>query len=335
MSNFRLLTLLCLTMLLTLSASSFFACAGPATDYKPSGVASLIAFTTDRDQLPHIYTINPDGTDLRSISSENQTSDALPGWSPDGSRMAFSSSRSGDYEIWVMNADGSDRKKLTNRKSWDGLPRWSPDGKRIVFTGEIRDENSLPNFEIFSINSDGSDLRQLTDTMSLPKHEESASEEAGHSHHHNTAWNSVPTWSPDGSLILFSSNRDGEGVSPILYTMNPDGSNQKKFGLLIDADGSDPDWSPVTNKIVWTRGTAAKGDIWVMDASSPFPMLTARKITDNIDDNRHPVWSPDGTQIAFVSDTNGNIDIYVMNADGSNIRRLTYGTSNNVNPSWR
>ncbi|MDD5648083.1 MAG: DPP IV N-terminal domain-containing protein, partial [Dehalococcoidia bacterium] len=154
-------------------------------------------------------------------------------------------------------------------------------------------------------------------------------------HSHRAGWNSAPAWSPDGSKILFASNRDESSINPIIYIMNSDGSDQKKFGLIVDVDGSEPDWSPITNKIVWVRGTAAKGDIWVMDASSPFPLVTAKKLTDNINDNRSPVWSPDGTQIVFVSDANGNKDLFIMNADGSNIRRLTYGKSNNVNPTWR
>jgi len=335
MSDFKLYKLFCLIGLFGLSFSSLFACAAPATVYKPSGLPGLIAFTTDRDQILHIYTINPDGMDIRPTSTENQTLDAMPSWSPDGSKIVFTSGRSGDYEIWSMNADGSERRKLTDRRGWDGLPRWAPDGAKIAFAGQVRSPAGETSFEIFSINSDGSDLRQLTDSSTWKNHEESASEEGGHSHDEPVAWNSVPTWSPDGSLILFASNREGDGVTPLLYTMKPDGSDQKKFGLFMDADGADPDWSPVTNKIVWTRGTAAKGDIWVMDASSPFPMLTAKKIAETIDDHRNPVWSPDGTQIAFTSDTNGNTDIYIMNADGSNMRRLTYGTSNNVNPAWR
>jgi len=335
MFNFKLFKLLCLTGLLALAVSSLFACTGPAASYKPSGLPGLIAFTSDRDQFPHIYTISPDGTDIRATSSENQTSDGLPAWSPDGSRMTFTSNRSGNYEIWSMNADGSDRRKLTSRPGWDGLPRWSPDGMKIVFAGEVRDKEAHLSLEIFIVNADGSDLHQLTDSSTWETHEEPAPAGEGHSHQHKVAWNSVPTWSPDGSKILFSSNRDGDGLTPTLYTMNPDGSDQKKFGLLVDADGSDPDWSPVTNKIVWVRGTAAKGDIWVMDASSPFPMLTAKKITQTIDDTRGPVWSPDGTQIVFVSDANGKKDIYIMNADGADISRLTYGESNNISPAWR
>jgi TolB protein len=117
--------------------------------------------------------------------------------------------------------------------------------------------------------------------------------------------------------------------------MNTDGSGQGKFGLFTAVDGSQPDWSWVNNKIVFVRGSAAKADIWVMDANSPFPLLTAKKLTDNIDNNSGPVWSPDGKQIAFNSDTNSNRDIYIMNADGSNSRRLTYDKANDGDPTWR
>ena len=134
----------------------------------------------------------------------------------------------------------------------------------------------------------------------------------------------MPAWSPDGSKILFVSNRDGDGSKVVFYLMNADGSGQGKFGLFFDVEGIQPDWSPVTGKIVFTGGTAAKVDIWVMDGSSPFPGLTARQVTADIDNNRDPVWSPDGQQIAFTSDKHGNNDIIIMNADGTKPRRVTY-----------
>jgi Tol biopolymer transport system component len=329
MSNLKLFNLLCLNGLLALTISSLVACTGPATGYKPSGLPGLVAFASDRDKNIHIYTINPDGTDVRPTSGDNRTIDGLPRWSPDGSKIAFSSNQSGNYQIWTMNADGSDRKRLSDLKGRSALPRWSPDGSKIVFTSEVLDAEGSTSLEIFVMNSDGGGVRQLTSPA------QAAVGGAGHSENERMAWNSVPTWSPDGSRILFASNRDGDGVTPILYSVNPDGSDQKKFGLIVAVDGSEPDWSPVNNKIVCVRGTAAKGDIWVMDASSPLPVLTASKITENMDDNRGPVWSPDGKQVAFVSDANGNKDIFIMNADGSGIRRLTYGKANNVNPAWR
>jgi len=292
----------------------------------PSTQSGLITFSSDRDQTVHVYTIKPDSTDNRTTSSDPQTLDGLPTWSPDGTKIAFTSNQSNDFEVWTMNEDGSNRIKLTAMTGWDGLPRWSPDGSKITFAGERHDAGGFTSYEIFIMNSDGSDVKQLTDSEQWGPHMDEDEP---------IRWNSCPTFSPDGTKILFASNRGGDFVRPILYTMNLDGSDQKKFGLFVDVDGTDPDWSPVTNKIVFCRGTAAKAEIWVMDGNSPFPLLTARKISDNIDNNSNPVWSPDGKQIAFVSDTYSNDDIFIMDADGTNIRRVTYDKANDRHPSWR
>ncbi|MDD5311949.1 MAG: hypothetical protein PHO26_02800 [Dehalococcoidia bacterium] len=324
-------------LLISVTALSLVSCSQNAVSYQPSGLPGLIAFSSDRDNTLHIYTVKPDSTGLKSTSTDNQTFDGLPMWSPDGARIAFATSGSGDYEICTMKEDGSDRKQITSRQGWDGSPRWSPDGSKIVFVGQIKDEAGDPSYEIFMVNTDRSNLTQLTRGQEKEAPVEAAEESSqGHSHGGGIViWNSVPTWSPDGSKILFASNRDGNGTVPVLYIMNPDGSDQKKLGFPSEIDGTEPDWSPATNKIVFVRGTAAKGDIWVMDAGSPFPNLTAKKITDNKDNNRSPVWSPDGKQIAFVADTYGDDDIFIMNADGSNIRRVTYDKSNERHPTWR
>jgi TolB protein len=295
-------------------------------NYKPSTLPSRITFSSDRDKTVHVYTIKPDGTENKTTANDPQTLDGLPTWSPDGTKIAFTSNQSDDYEIWTMNEDGSGRTKLTSMQGWDGLPRWSPDGSKITFAGERHDAGGFTSYEVFIMNADGSDVKKLTDSEAWGQHT---------SEDEPVRWNSCPTFSPDGTKILFGSNRGGDYATPILYTMNADGNDQKKFGLLADVDGTDPDWSPVTNKIVFCRGTPAKGDIWVTDGSSPFPLLTARKITDNIDNNRNPMWSPDGKQIAFVSDTYGNDDIFIMNADGTGVRRVTYEKSNDRHPSWR
>jgi TolB protein len=331
MSNLKLFIFACLAGILATGGLLSLSCSGP-TAYKPSGLPELIAFTSNRDKLGHIYTVKPDGTALKATSTDNRTTDGLPAWSPDGSKIAFSSNQSDNYEIWTMNADGSGRTKLTTRQSRNFLPRWSPDGSKIVFTGEVFNEEGVANTEIFVVNSDGSGLAQITDKA---QEVEGTGATAGGGHSDKAGWNSVPAWSPDSSKILFSSARDGNPVTPILYTMNPDGSGQQKFGLFFEVDGSEPDWSPANNKITFVRGTAAKRDIWVTDGGSPFPLLGAKKLTDNIDNNYHPVWSPDGKQIAFVSDAGNNEDIFIMNADGSNLRRLTTEKSIDNYPAWR
>lgn len=333
MSNSKLYFAVTLAAILGISALAATSCTGTPSAYKPSVLPGLIAFSSDRNNIVHIYTVKPDSTDLKTTSSDNNTLDGLPSWTPDGKRMLFTSNQSDDNEIWSMNEDGSDRKRLTSIKGWNGLARMSPDGSKIVFAGELRAEEGISQFHIYIMNADGSNPLQLT--MDEESHSDEESESGEHTHSHRKIWNSAPTWSPDSSKILFSTNRETVDVSPVLYTMNTDGSAQQRFGFIFPIDGTTPDWSPVTNKIVFVRGSAAKGDIWVMDAGSPFPGWTAKKITDNIDNNHSPVWSPDGTQIAFVSDTYGSDDIFVMNADGSNVRRVSYDASADRQPTWR
>ncbi|MGD0355364.1 MAG: hypothetical protein ABSB31_07985 [Dehalococcoidia bacterium] len=329
MSNSKPVIIACLISLVILSSLFLVSCFKPAASYKPSQLPSLIAFASDRDKTPHIFTIKPDGTDTRATSDDNSTTDGLPTWSPDGKKIAFASDQSDDYEIWTMNEDGSGRQKVSNRVGWDGLPRWSPDGSKIAFVSEVY-KGSGPSYEISVINADGSGMKQLTDSSTWNTGSNASGE------NERLGWNSVPTWSPDSSKILFASNRNSSSISPILYTMNADGTDQKKFGLLFDVDGTGANWSPVTNQIVFVRGSAAKGDIWVMDGGSPFPLLTAKKLTSNLDNNDTPVWSPDGKQIAYVSDTYGKDNIFIMNADGTGMHRLTYSQSNNDrNPAWR
>jgi len=326
MSNLKPFIFACLSGLLIISGLLSASCSG-ATAYKPSGLPERIAYASDSDKSVHIYTIKSDGTDIQATSSDNHTNDGMPAWSPDGTKIAFISNQSDKYEVWTMNSDGSGRKRLTGLKFLSSLPRWSPDGSKVVFSSQVTAADGNRSVEIFVMNSDGSGLQQITDSSALAA-------QAGQPAAKNY-WNSVPAWSPDGSKILFGSNREGDGVTPVLYTMNIDGSGQRKFGLFADVDGTQPDWSWATNEIVFVRGSAAKADIWVMDGGSPFPLLTAKKLTDNIDDNTGPVWSPDGKQIAFNSDTNSNKDIYIMNADGSNVRRLTSDRANDGFPSWR
>jgi VCBS repeat-containing protein len=142
------------------------------------GTNDQIAFTggldSDDPDNPEvdleIYTMMPDGTDIKQLTSKNDTEDLAAKWSPDGQQIAFSSSREGSnsYDIYVMNANGSNQTSLTNAPSLDIDPAWSPDGQQIMFVsaGQIGESN-VPNGELYVMNADGSNQTRITNTFRL------------------------------------------------------------------------------------------------------------------------------------------------------------------------
>ena len=133
---------------------------------------------------------------------------------PAGNRIAFVSDRDGNFEIYMMNADGSNQTRLTNNPAEDGMPAWSPDGSCLAFNSD-RDGN----FEIYVMDADGSNQTRLTN---------------------DPGWDTMPAWSPDGSCLAFNSDRDGKSE---IYVMDADGSNQRNLTNNPAWDG-DPAWSP-------------------------------------------------------------------------------------------
>ncbi|HET6975752.1 MAG TPA: Calx-beta domain-containing protein [Pyrinomonadaceae bacterium] len=152
-----------------------------------------------------------------------------------------------------------------------------------------------------------------------------------------------PSWSPDGSQIVFSGSRFG-GVN--IIRMNADGTGQVPLtNTLSPVSNMQPAWSPDGTKIVFTssRAGAGRNEIWVMNADGTNPVRLTVNVQLGADLNGPfygldlgPTWSPDGTKIAFSSRRNGsaNPEIYVMNADGSNQTRLTNNSFEDDDPTW-
>jgi Tol biopolymer transport system component len=135
-----------------------------------------IVFGSEGGGAWQIYTMDSDGNNQRPMDIPVHGN--APVWSPDGLKIAFTSDRDGDDDIWVMNVDGSDQKNLTQNDAWDDQPQWSLDGTSIVFTS---DRAGTPN--IFVIAVDGSEVRPLIEDSRLDM--------------------AFPSWSPDGSRLLF------------------------------------------------------------------------------------------------------------------------------------
>lgn len=169
-----------------------------------------------------VVVMNDDGTNQRRLN-------ATPGfeqwhrWSPDGSRVAFETDRDGNFEIYLVDADGANLRRLTNHPpgSRSYTLSWSPDGKQIVYAS-----NQDGNTEIYVMNVDGSSQQRLTN---------------------HPAKDDEPAWAPDGTQIAFISNRDG---NPSLHTMDVDGSNQRSLTKPALRDLT-PVWSPDGSKIAF------------------------------------------------------------------------------------
>lgn len=192
-----------------------------------------------------IYTARADGSQLHRLTRFGvYTAEGV--LSPDGKRIVFTSLKDGDLDIYVMNVDGSGLKQLTHQLGYDGGPWWSPDGKRIVYRAyhpqtpeEIATYKDLlrqrlvrPNkMDLWIMNADGSDQRQIT---------------------HLGAASFGPSWTPDGTKIIFASNHhtDPKLGNFDLFLINPDGSGLEQVTTAPTFDGF-PMFSPDGKKLVW------------------------------------------------------------------------------------
>jgi tol-pal system beta propeller repeat protein TolB len=264
--------------------------------------------------------------------------------------IAFQTSRDGNSEIYLMDAEGARLVNISLHDSLDYHPSGSMDGSLITFISGRGDSR-----EIWVMDRDGSNPRQVTtspngsiDPSFSPdgsrivydaQNEEGNDEiyiisvvggEAVNLSNHS-AVDSHPFWSPSGDRIAFYSNRmDLESDSMDIFVMNIDGSDVTQL-TDHEADDRYPSWSPDGSQLAFSSNRDGDAEIYVMNASDGSGVT---RLTFSAEDDLAPAWSPDGTQIAFVSAREGPFEVMIINVDGTGETNLSNHETSDSNPRW-
>ncbi len=268
-------------------------------------------------------------------------------------KIAFTSDRDGNREIYVMDADGTNQVRLTNNGILDDHARWSPDGKKIAFLSQ----RPTSEFAIFIMDADGTGRTEVTSvnhqlignqwfgwdgwSMSWSPDGRSIAFQDGPlngstimivnadgSNRRNLTAGIGPAWSPDGSKILFLGGPSG------IATIRPNGTDLQPISLVLPGYplvAVAPDWSPDGTKIAVTGNDSANGVIFVANADGSNPQLSvgecanfARLAPNGCSGTQLPDWSPDGRKIAFVnSGIQSGTEIYAADLVTSDSVRLS------------
>lgn len=292
-----------LTMSLPLTANLPFTPTVPVTDGAPAQLLPNLGALKETFLAKDVTMLRPIvssfGASAPTVMPEEPTegADDQANWS----RLAFQSSRDGNWEIYLSKGDGTGAIRLTNSNAFDGRPQLNRGADRIVFVSD-----RAGNTELYSIQSDGSNLRRLTNQAGV---------------------DAYASWSPDGTRIVFASNRTGGWE---IYVMNADGSGQSR--LTNDAmDDLMPAWSPDGSKLAWVRISGVDDYLWVMNADGSDPRWLAGPFRFL----QHPVWSPNSQTIAFDCDVDGDYwnEIAEVSADGTSFH-VVYDAIEDLVDQW-
>lgn len=282
--------------------------------------AGQIAFSSARPENVgggrEIYVMNEDGTGTRRVTSTNPTPPegvgnftALadqPAFSPDGTKIAFigSSSDFSNFDIYVVNSDGTNRVQLTQTADSESHPAWSPDGTRLTFSRNSQATgtgSSSENYRshIYVMNADGSGAVKIADVGN----------------------DSAPSWSPDGTHIAFSSFAN-DGSSSRIYTVQPDGT--QLTAITPGGFSTAPSWSPNSQLLTFSSYDGNTGYYQVALLSASDINGTPTILTNGSSQGAfNPVFKSDGNSLVFQASPDNDPEIYSIDLNGANLQRLT------------
>ena len=232
-----------------------------------------------------------------------------PTANPAGTRIAFAVSQidltthEQIADIFAVDRNGMNMKRLTTAQGYDDFPAWSPDGTRIAY----RHYETNGRMDVWVMNADGSSPVNLTADMP-------------------DDWRQgLPAWSPDGTRIAFASAHNDFAITTAsIWTMRADGSDKQQLTSTTEGYDGAPTWSSDGQRIAFIRNYSGDADITIVSAAGGTTTRIAIPGTQ-----WSPAWSPDGHYIAYSQlDENLVYNVYTMSPNGLNIRLRT------IDPAW-
>lgn len=313
----------------------------PGYDYLPdwSPDGRLILFSSDRYETytspecvlnficnMELLTITPEGGGLERLTFTLAGEEGGT-WAPDGRRIAFSSNRTGAWNLYLMDPSGGSVRNLTDDPVDSIDPAWSPDGRTLAFGRDstiwLMDVSSGQEQETGlsgrapSWSRDGRRLAMAADGIVIV-----ALDVIGLS-----APAAEPA-SPPSGRVAFASNRDGDFE---IFVLDVSGTGVNQLTHNSD-DDRDPAWDPWSDALAFASDRGGNFDIYTIHADG----TGLRRVTDHAADDRAPAFSPEGDVIAFVSTRTGNEDIYLVSTDPllTNVVQLTDHPAADSSPAW-
>lgn len=263
-----------------------------------------IVFESNRTGNSDVWIANADGTKQRDLTKDSRVDDTSPALSQSGKLIAFARVRGERAELWLMNTDGSGKRRLGTPKGSETHPAWSPKGDRIAFLRLLGRQWDV-------VVTDLKGTRRPLTRDAAPQYDVS--------------------WSPKGDRIVFDQVEKGTSD---LWTIPSTGGTPKRITNTPTVAELNPAWSPVSDEIAYDAAdTTGRYDLYVLDLTTN----QSRRVTNDAADDGDPAWSPSGRMLAYRHEVGDDYEIVKIDTTGqgkpSNVSNDPTGLD--LSPSWQ